>query len=414
MYEQETLVSYRQRLPSGRRPREALLDFAHGDFAGPLTALESLSDEGRMLFTEAALAAETDLAPWEFFHETNRDGYPIMEVEAPLIWRIRDEGRLRTSRGPQPVAACLAPSLAEWASAMPVAEVSDELAELLHLPTSLDAVPEHTWRSALEAAHSVSDDGVLGRLYLEASRRIDDPPEHLRCRIGQGFGPAPAALVTVVHDHRELNALIPQKVPTLLVLSIGEAEELRSSWRLNAEQKVETSLAYSAVGEATPLFDQFPALQWHVEPDAPNLILVPCDELRLETSTDAGQETEDTAFFVSDGHVYFDHALDQTELLEHLAGTLGLAADAHLIDEILTRGAESERRRRTAEIRGLPEESARSARRGRRARVAQQTAERTAGPTRERRHSHPWRADSRTCPRCVRNRRPSHVPERAP
>ena len=124
-----TLAEYRMKITSGRRPRQQLLGFERSDFAGPLTALEWLSDEGRMLFTEAALAAEGTWSRGSSSTATNRDGYPVITVEPPVLWRYgrrvgsaRRKGLGRSRR--QSVA-----QLAEWGEVLPVAEVSEELAD---------------------------------------------------------------------------------------------------------------------------------------------------------------------------------------------------------------------------------------------------------------------------------------------
>jgi superfamily II DNA or RNA helicase len=358
-YEQEALVGYRQELTGTRRPRENLLQFNRSEFAGPLTALEGLSDEGRMLFTEAALAAQPELEPWQFFHGTQRDVYPVLDVEHPVTWRIRSEGRLRTSLGPRPPAGAVGPRLAEWAAVFPVAEVPEEIADRLGLAAHLDEIPEAAWAEGAEAAMRLTDDTLLGRFYVEASRRVEEPPEHLRCRIGHNFGPASPSLVTVLHDPREMRALIPQKVPTLLVASPEEADELRARWGLNMEQKVETSFDYAPAGEAVPIIDQFPALQWEVDTDIADLILVPCGQIRLETSTQGGQETEVVNFYADDGRVYYNDTLEPAELLKLLAPIVGLNVREGLIEDIVTRSAEAERRQRTVSIRRLESDQAR-------------------------------------------------------
>ena len=56
-------------------------------------------------------------------------------------------------------------------------------------------------------------------------------------------------------------------------------------------------------------------------------MLVPCDQLRLETSTDAGQTAEDVDFYVDDGNVYYDQSLEPSDLLDRLAPVVGLSAD---------------------------------------------------------------------------------------
>jgi superfamily II DNA or RNA helicase len=352
-YRQETLVDYRRRLTGARRPREDLLDFLSSDFAGPLTAVEALSEEGRALFTDAALAAESDLEPWKFAHMTQREVYPVMEVDPPVVWRLKREGYFRTSCGLRPIAETVAPSLSEWGAVLPVADVDDHVADRFALPRTLDDLSTGLWSDALAAVETLDRDGLIGRLYAEACKRVD-APARIRCRVGEGHALEAPEFVTVVHEVRELNALVPQKVPTLLVPTAAAGEELRDRWRLSAEQKVETTLAYGAAGAATPLSDRFPALQWQIEPDKASLTLIPCSELRLETITAGGRLAEDLDFYVDDGKVYFDAALTNREVLMRLGPVVGFDADDRAVDEILARGADVERRRRVSEVRQKP------------------------------------------------------------
>jgi superfamily II DNA or RNA helicase len=358
-YELDVLVRYLNKLTGSRRPQERLLEFDQGEFAGPMTVLESLSDEGRALFTEAALAAQGDLEAWEYAHSTQRDVYPVLAVEHPVIWRIRQEGRFHTSFGPRDAGESVGPQLAEWSEVMPVAQLTEELADRFSLPAALDEVPEPIWHEALERATRLSDDELLGRFYLEASRRFDAPPERLRCRIGHNFGPAAPHLVTLVHDTRELKALIPEKVPTLLMPGPQEAAELRERWELSTEQKVETSIDYAASGDPVPLYDQFPALEWEVEPDAPTLTLVPCDDIRLMTSTDAGQEAEQLTFYNDNGNIYYDQTLTAEQLLTAVAPLVGLEPAEDQIEGIVERSAEAARRKQTVAVRRLKSDTAR-------------------------------------------------------
>jgi hypothetical protein len=195
VFEQETLVEYRRLLTGPRRPQERLLGFLdERRFTGPLTPLDELSDEGRALFTEAALAAEGNPSPWTFGHTTTRDSYPVLTVEPPLVWRLRRDGRLRTSRGARPVTLCVAPGLAEWRDVLPVAECGEDTATRLNLPSSLDVLTAEQWAEALRGAEQATDDGLIGRLYLAASEHVDAPAQ-VRCRVGSRTCIAPTPCV---------------------------------------------------------------------------------------------------------------------------------------------------------------------------------------------------------------------------
>ena len=101
----------------------------------------------------------------------------------------------------------------------------------------------------------------------------------LRCRKRDGHATEPPELVSVVAAATEFDALVAQDVPTILAPTAEDADALRARWGLNTEQKVETSLAYGVAGAETPLTDRFPSLQWQLEPEQREIVLVPCSEL---------------------------------------------------------------------------------------------------------------------------------------
>lgn len=354
-YRLVALVEYRGQLEgTRRRPREDLLDFLvfPSGFAGPLAALEALSEEGRALLTEAALGAEADLSPWKFGH-TTQEVYPVIEVDPPTVWRLKREGYFHTSLGPRPVAKCVSPLLVDWSDLLPVAEIAPEFAERFGLATTFDDLSPDLWDDAFSLTHQIDEDALLGRFYAQACLHVR-APARIRCRVGDAHALEPAENVTVVHELRELNALTPQRVPTLLAPTPSAAEQLRTRWGLSVEEKVATTLAYGEAGEVVPLSDRFPGLQWMIEPSLSELQLVPTSELRLETFTSSGRIAEDLESHFDDGRFYFDADLSSRDLLLRLLPAVGLEPDEGVIDEILSRGADAERRRRVTEIRQQP------------------------------------------------------------
>lgn len=349
-YKTEALVRFRQKLTGARRPRENLLGFFdEPPFAGPLSALEALSDEGRVRLTKAALNAETDFSPWVFCHTTNPDGYTKLDdMPSPVIWRLRDEGRFQTSRGIRPAPECVGAGLREWSDVFPVAELPDHLAALLGFPNELNDVEPALWQAALATLGAVTDDARIGRIYAAACRHIE-APEQLYCRVGESHQGQPPARITVVSTTAQLDALIQQQLPAILAPTAADAELLRSAWEMGAGTEVETSLAYGVSGEETPLVDRFPSLEWQLDDEHRDLTLVPCDELRLETVTPAGQTADPVEVYIADGKIFYDQGLDDRALLQHLAPSLELAAET--VDDALSKGRDAERRRRVADVR---------------------------------------------------------------
>jgi superfamily II DNA or RNA helicase len=352
-YAHEVLVQYRPKL-TRRRPQERLLDFLdERPFAGPLTPLEHLSEEGRALFTNAALAADSDSQDWTFGHTTQGDSYPKLGVEGPVTWRLRREGRLETSRGIRPIALCVSPALLEWRAALPVADCSEDAATRLTLPKTLEELDEEHWAEAMRGAEGLSDDILIGRLYVAASQHVE-APERVRCRVGDTHVLESPTLVTVVHDERELSALQAERIPTILVPTRADADTLRERWGLSGEQRVTTSVAYGEASDPVPLTDRFPALELRIAPEHRGLKLVACSELRLETITAGGRVSDHIDLYVQDGTAYFREDLPDEEILSRLAPVIAPDLDEDAIKDVLQRGVDLARRDRRKKVRARP------------------------------------------------------------
>ena len=81
-----------------KRPRDYLLKFKSTATSGPLDVLESLSDEGKALYTWNLLELPDTYERWTMRHDTQTI-YPPMEFESPAIEAIREHGRIRTVDG---------------------------------------------------------------------------------------------------------------------------------------------------------------------------------------------------------------------------------------------------------------------------------------------------------------------------
>lgn len=353
-YEAEAQVEFWRQLTGTRRPQERLLGFVNERrFTGPLTVLDDLSDEGRALFTEAAIAAEGNPSEWTFGHTTQRDSYPVLTVEPPLVWRLRREGRLKTSRGIRPVSLCLGPGLAEWREVLAVVECTEETAERLKLPSSIEALTPDQWDDAILGAQEATDDALIGRLYVAASEVVEAPPQ-VRCRVGPIHALEAPSNVTVVHDEREFAALRAERVPTVLVSTRSDADALRERWGMSGEQHVTTAVAFGAAADPVPMIDRFPALELLVDPDHRAVELVACSELRLETITAGGRLSDDIDFYAENGTVYFREDLSDEELLRQLAPQVDLSLDDAGITDVVQRGANLARRELRRAVREEP------------------------------------------------------------
>ena len=92
--------------PLQRNPQRHKLNFESTTGIGPLQVLESLSDEGRALYTHAILALDGTYESWVMLHDSQHI-YPPLECSSPAIKLLKKFGRIQTLNGIVPFrAAC--------------------------------------------------------------------------------------------------------------------------------------------------------------------------------------------------------------------------------------------------------------------------------------------------------------------
>ena len=87
----------RQDLP--RKPQTDKLNFDETTTSGPLDVLESLSDEGKVIYTWRLLALDDTYKKWTMRHDTQHGIYPPMDFESPALEALRRHGRIETEDG---------------------------------------------------------------------------------------------------------------------------------------------------------------------------------------------------------------------------------------------------------------------------------------------------------------------------
>ncbi len=85
-----------QELP--RNPRLDMLNFDTITTSGPLDLLDSLSDEGKALYTWDLLDLAATYERWTMRHDT-QDIYPSMKFESPALEALRKHGHIKTDGG---------------------------------------------------------------------------------------------------------------------------------------------------------------------------------------------------------------------------------------------------------------------------------------------------------------------------
>lgn len=340
------------------RPRDEYLVLDRDRSSGPIEPIYALSDEGRVRFTEALLLAGTDEDPYTLRHKTKPDAYPIQSFEPPYLWVIRQEGRLRTSRGYRQPHQCVGSALRAFASVLPVADCSDEIARRLNLPMSLEHLSAAHWREVLQVIEQTSDENVIGFFYSAAARHIS-VPSRIRCIVGVDHKYRRPTDVTVASQPAEQEALIQLKKPFIFVATNEAAETLVSHWGLipaSHSVKIETYVEPS--GTAVPMADKFPGLSARLGENDYDLDLIPCRSLRTEILTDNGKHGEEQDLIREGQIIYFADCLGNDKLLDRLSVLLDVFLSHTERTDILEHQVLTERRERFFAIRtqsSLPE-----------------------------------------------------------
>jgi superfamily II DNA or RNA helicase len=355
-YQHNALDQYiRESGALGHRPARDYISFDKRDLIGPLSPLSDLSDEGRLRFTEAVLGAESDFHPWTLTHRTQPDRYPRLSITHPAIWLVQREGRISTTQGPRKVDESVSPKLARWSRFLPVAELSEGAGSALGLPATLGDVGKGVWADAFTAASRVKDANELGSFYAMACL-FNRPPDRVWCRNGQEFAQLDPALVVVAVSLAQLETLVTQSVPAILVTEATAAARLVTEWHMRAAESVMRSQVDAIpLTDATPLVDEFPALLQHLPIGRRDIELVRCSELRQETLTEHGKSATEVAFLLDGTRIYWNDAGGDEKLLTTLVSEIGIQLTPADIDDIVGRKADQSRRQLLAKIRKQPD-----------------------------------------------------------
>ena len=116
-YWQQCERQYRRRRDLPGSPHYGNLGFTETTGLGPLQLLTVLSDEGRVLYTDALLMLDACYVSLEMWHTgTNRKTYPKVQFSSLAVHMIREHGRIRTPDGIVPFAEALGPRPANAAA----------------------------------------------------------------------------------------------------------------------------------------------------------------------------------------------------------------------------------------------------------------------------------------------------------
>lgn len=351
-YHSAALNEYRANLGNGSsRPKDEYLVLDRDRSAGPLEPIYDLSDEGRTRFTESLLLAGADERPWVLRHKTRPDAYPSKPFDPPYVWVIRRQGRLRTSQGLRLPDECVGPALRIFADVLPVAHCTDDVAQRLHLPMSMEDLSDHHWRAALQVVERKIDENIIGTFYSVAARYISKPSS-IRCLIGNEYTHADPMYVTVISKAGEREALEQLGKPFIVVATSEAADTLVENWDLMpAAQSVKIDTYAEPSGIALPLADKFPGLAARLTESDREVELMPCRSLRTEVLTTHGKHGEERELVREGPTIYFLDRLSNADLLDRLAMLLDIFLSHSERTDILEHRVLTERRERIHAVR---------------------------------------------------------------
>lgn len=274
------------------RPLFTRMNVDGSAFGGPLHLLPRLSDEGKAAFVKA-LPDESVVDSWSMWFGSQAN--TRKSVASPLRWMVRMHGMVATSQGLRRPGEAVGPQLSAYADVLPVADISAEKARKLHLPTTLDAVPESMWDKLMEELLQSEDDAFVGNTYVMLTRlQVPFPEDSLtRCRIADEWGTREDGEIAVAATPQEYAALRAEGLPALLTATADDAGLLVGKWgMLPYTDVISRETRHVASTEPTPLRDAFPTLRQRLGSRINQYSLQYCTELEEITRTPNGMNAE--------------------------------------------------------------------------------------------------------------------------
>ncbi|MER5770244.1 DEAD/DEAH box helicase [Streptomyces sp. NPDC001985] len=288
-YRNAVYESYCRNLPSNAsRPQQQRLKLEGAAVAGSLHLLPELSEDGRAAFVKA-LPDDGVIDTWT--RQIGAQASTRSPVASPLRWMLRRHGRVHTSKGVVPLVDAVGPQLGAYSDVLPVADISAEKARKLHLPTTVEKVPERQWAQLLEQLTRSVDDAFVGRTYVMLTRLgVPFPEDSLtRCRVGEEWDTREDADIAVAASSEEYRTLRAEQVPALLAGTPDDAELMVDTWgMLRFTDVITRETRHVPTGDPTPLRDEFPALRQRLGNVVNNYTLQRCSELEEVLRTPKG------------------------------------------------------------------------------------------------------------------------------
>ncbi|MGW0545950.1 DEAD/DEAH box helicase [Streptomyces altiplanensis] len=288
-YRTAVYEGYCKSLPSNAtRPQQHRLKIDGAAVGGPLHLLPKLTDEGKAAFVKA-LSDDSVIDTWT--RQFGAQAATRAAVASPIRWMLHRHGRVFTAKGVVRLGEAVGPQLRGYSDVLPVADISPEKARKLHLPVTVDEVPERQWDRLLAQLLESEDDTFVGRTYVMLTRlEVPFPEDSLtRCRVGAAWDTREDGEIAVAASSEEYQALRAEQLPALLAGSPEDAELMVKTWgMLRYADVISKETRHVAPGEPTPLRDEFPTLRQRLGNVINNYSLLPCSELEEVLRTPNG------------------------------------------------------------------------------------------------------------------------------
>lgn len=346
------------------QPRFDKLVFEEAQFAGPLEPLYNLDEKGHCRFTTILLTAIEITEKWHYSHVSS-SAYPMVEIDSPVLWVIKNEGVFQTSKGPKPLSDVVGSSFEEWSQFFPVVDLTAEIQQLLNIPQTGGELDNDHLAEALENVVEVVSPFMVGAFYAFLTDYCE-ALDAIWAKKGDEkswFKPHEVTVVVATSISDPVISIIKELgKPFIIVEDAVNARKLVEKWHLTP---VESSIVFETraveSGQETPLIDYFVGLGHHLESDKLGLNIVPCSALRREVFTNGGVRSESKNYIYEKDRFYYLDSLSNTDLLDYVDEALELELSAYEIEDILSYQRSEEKQnvvRRIRETQSLSEKLA--------------------------------------------------------
>lgn len=277
------------------RPAPKTVKVEGSPIAGPMSIFLELSPEGRAAFL-SAMPDEGLTESWT--RQIGKSAATRVAITSPIRWLLGKHGWAETSKGVVPIREAVSPELAAYRDVLPVAEISGRKATRLKLPKAVDQVPDEQWAELLERVKQSDDDAFIGRTYallVRADCGLLGDEDETRCRVGDSWELRPDAEIAIAFNQDELNELVKERHPALLIDRAEdreEAEAMIADWGMRRVSDVISKRVRSVpAGSPVALIDEYPPLRQRFGPRVNGLFLQRCTELEEVVHTPNGTST---------------------------------------------------------------------------------------------------------------------------